>query len=74
MVKVATPFERGCVEMGLPASSRVTEPVGVPLVVLATVAVRATGEVVVALEVRLVIVMTVGAGLIATVAVKGARV
>ena len=74
MLKTVIPLERGCVKMGLPLSSRVAEPVGVPVVVLTTVAVRATGEPTVALAVKLLIVTTVGAGLIVTMAVIGSRV
>ena len=69
MVKAASPVaESGVVKRVVAPSRRVTVPVGVPAVVLATWVVRVTGEPGVAVALRLLSVMRVGAGLMVRVA------
>jgi hypothetical protein len=71
-MKTASPEEESrLVKRGLLPSSRVTEPVGVPVVVLATWTVRLTVDPVVPVATKLLSVMTVPAGVMVR-AVEGA--
>ncbi len=68
-MKTAAPVaDRTVVEIGLALSRRVTEPVGVPVVVLATYAVMFMEEPAMAVAPRLLSVIRVGAGLMVRVA------
>lgn len=60
--------ERGMVKSVTEPSRRMTDPVGVPLVVESTWAVRVMEEPMAALELKLLRVMSVAAGLIARLA------